>query len=152
MKPIFSFAASVPFVTFSLFNIFNTEKISTGMTTKEFFKNYAEALLSYSPEKISEFYTVPMTVYSDKGAQQVTKDSEVAGFWKEGIKPYEKSKIVRTMPEIISEEHLSKKVTICKVLWKNYDGSDKMIAEETNFYILFKEISGYKIDGLIIMS
>src|SRR5690606_31359704 len=106
------------------------------MTTKEFFQSYSVALLSYSPETIASFYVVPMTVYSDEGVQQVKKMEEVTGFWKEGIKPYEKSNIIKSVPEILTEDQLSETIAVCKVNWKNYDESDNEVAQETNFYIL----------------
>ena len=36
-------------------------------SVKTFFENYAEALLSLSPEKIAAFYQTPVTIYSDEG-------------------------------------------------------------------------------------
>lgn len=122
------------------------------MTTKEFFQNYSVALLSYSPETIASFYVVPMTVYSDEGVQQVTKMEEVTGFWKEGIKPYEKSNIIKSVPEILTEDQLSETIAVCKVNWKNYDESDNEVAQETNFYILRRVKDELKICGLVIMT
>lgn len=122
------------------------------MTTNDFFNGYAAGLLTYSPERISSFYQVPLTVYSDQGTQQVSKMSEVEAFWKQGVKPYEKLDIKKSVPQIVSEDRLSEKITVCKVLWKNYDSSDKLVAQETNFYILSKTGDGLKINGLIIMA
>ena len=122
------------------------------MTTKTFFKDYAEALLTYSAENIAEFYQVPLTVYSDNGIQQVTKMSEVEGFWKKGVEPYKEQGITKSIPEIVNEEQLSDTIFTCKVLWKNFDKTDKEVAKETNLYILSKNKDGLKISGLILMS
>ena len=122
------------------------------MTTKTFFEDYADALLTYSAENISGFYQVPMTVYSDNGIQQVTKMSEIEGFWKKGIEPYKKQGITKSIPEIVSEEQLSETISTCKVLWRNYDKSDKEVAKETNLYILSKNKEELKISGLILMT
>lgn len=122
------------------------------MTTQDFFNGYADGLLTYSPETISSFYQVPLTVYSDQGVQQVSKMSEVEAFWKQGVKPYESSGIKKSVPQIVSEDRLSEKITVCKVLWKNYDASGKEVAQETNFYILSKTGNGLKISGLIIIA
>lgn len=122
------------------------------MTTKTFFNKYAKALLTYSAKNISGFYQVPMTVYSDNGIQHVTKMSEVEGFWKQGVEPYKKLGIIKSIPEIIHEEQPSETIYICKVLWRNYDKSDKGIARETNFYILSKNKDGLKISGLILVT
>ncbi len=121
-------------------------------TTESFFTGYGEALLTYSPEKISSFYQVPLTVYSDEGIQQVSKMKEVEAFWKRGVKPYADQGIKKSTSEIIKEDKLSEKITTCKVLWKNYDAAGKEVARETNFYILSKTDDGLKISGLIIMS
>lgn len=122
------------------------------MNTQDFFSGYAEALLTYSPEKISSFYQVPLTVYSDEGIQQVSKMKEVEGFWKQGVKPYEAMRISKSVPQIVNEDKLSEKIIAAKVLWKNYDASGKEVAQETNFYILSKTDAGLKISGLVIMA
>lgn len=131
-----------------------SEKSNSGvfMTAQDFFNGYAAGLLTYSPEKISSFYQVPLTVYSDEGIQQVSKMKQVEAFWKQGVKPYEGKGITKSVPQIISEDKLSEKITACKVLWKNYDASGKEVAQETNFYILSKTGDGLKISGLVIMS
>ena len=130
----------------------STISSSVFMNTQEFFNGYAAGLLTYSPETIASFYQVPLTVYSDQGIQHVGKMKEVETFWKQGVKPYERSGIKKSVPEILSEDRLSEKITACKVLWKNYDSSGKEIARETNFYILSKTNDGLKISGLIIMT
>jgi hypothetical protein len=117
-----------------------------------FFESYASALLSFSAEKISEFYQVPFTLYSDQGNKQITKHSEITDFWKEGVKPYEAQGIQKTEHELINEEQLSLTIFICKVLWKNYNHSGKQVGEETNFYILSQNNGELKISGLIIMT
>lgn len=122
------------------------------MTTHDFFNGYAAGLLTYSPETIASFYQVPLTVYSDQGIQQVTEMSEVESFWKQGVKPYEGQEIKRSVPQIVSEEKLSEKITACKVHWKNYDASGKEVAQETNFYILSQTGDSLKISGLVIMT
>lgn len=122
------------------------------MTTETFFHDYSKALLSYSAEEIAAFYQVPLSVYSDEGVIQVSKMEEVTGFWKKGIEPYKAQNISKSVPQILSEEKLSKTISICKVLWKNYDASDGEVAQETNFYILTESKEGLKINGLILIS
>jgi len=117
-----------------------------------FFNDYASALLTYDAEKIAGFYQVPMAVYSDQGVLQVTKMKEVVDFWKEGIQPYKKSGIVKSVPEIVSEEKLSKNIFLCKVSWKNYNENNTEVAAETNVYILHQVGAALKISGLIIMA
>jgi len=121
-----------------------------GTIVQIFFKNYADALLSFSAEKISDFYQTPLAIYSDKGIQIVTKMPEVIAFWKEGVKPYKDMGIYKTTPYIVSEEQLSENTFAAKVRWANYDKIGKQIAEETNFYILSQQ-QALKISGLIIM-
>ena len=120
-------------------------------SVKTFFENYAEALLSLSPEKIAAFYQTPVTIYSDEGMQTVSKASDTVAFWKEGIKPYEAQNIEKATPEILSEEQLSETIFISKVRWNNYDSSGNEVAKETNFYILSQHKDELKISGLIIM-
>ncbi len=118
---------------------------------QSFFVAYAAALLSLSPEKIAGFYQTPMAVYSDEGVITVGKMPEVVDFWKKGIKPYEKMNISRAVPNVLSEEQLSKTITVCKVLWTNFDKEGKEVGRETNFYTLSKKDGDYRISGLIIM-
>lgn len=121
-------------------------------TVKTFFDQYGEALLSYSPEKIASFYKAPLAIYSDQGTQLVEKDKAVEAFWKEGVKPYEKMNIAKTDVKIVSEDQLSEKITTAKVAWTNTNALGKVVATETNFYILSKDGDSYKISGLIIMA
>lgn len=121
----------------------------TAVTT--FFEGYARALMSFSPEEIAEFYAVPVTVFSDQGSRTVTKKEDVVAFWKEAVKPYAAQKIITAVPLILTEEHLSKNIWVSKILWSNSDESGKVIANETNFYILSDEGQGMRIIGLIIM-
>ena len=131
----------------------NTQlKTNTAMDTKTFFKDYAAALLSYSADNISGFYQVPLTVYSDDGILQVTKMTEVKDFWEKGVKPYKAQGITKSIPEIVSEEKLSKTIIICKVHWANFDSAEKETSNETNLYILSQTKQGLKISGLIIMT
>lgn len=122
------------------------------MNINEFFNEYASALLSYSPENISAFYQVPLTVYSDNGVQQVSEQQEVMSFWEIGIKQYADLGIIKSIPKIVSDEQLSATIHIAKVLWINYDINDKEIARETNFYILSEWEDTFRIRGLIIMT
>ncbi|WP_374950920.1 hypothetical protein [Mucilaginibacter sp.] len=122
------------------------------MKTQTFFADYATALLTYSAEKIAAFYKVPLTVYSDDGILQVTKSSEVEKFWEQGVKPYQAQGITKSIPEILSEEQVSKTITVCKVVWTNYDKADKQTSSETNIYILSQAKDDLKISGLIIMA
>ncbi|MFD2919995.1 hypothetical protein ACFS6H_09770 [Terrimonas rubra] len=120
------------------------------MKTADFLNDYAAALLSYSAHEIAGFYQVPLTVYSDEGVLQVNDMSEVVNFWLAGVEPYRKRGVVNTVPEIISEEQLSKTIRACKVLWNNFNTSGKKAGSETNFYILSETAEGLKIRGLII--
>ncbi len=117
-----------------------------------FFEEYASALASYSPEKISEFYHVPVTVYSDRGVKTVNNQSETVAFWKEGVKQYQALDIEKARPKVLSEEQLSESTFISKVQWHNYDQSGKKVAQETNVYILTLHNNELKISGLIIMT
>ncbi len=119
---------------------------------KKFFDNYAQALLTYNPEKVSEFYQVPMAVYSDDGIILVSKEEEVLNFWKQGLEPYKQLKIESSFPDIISSEILSKTILICKILWKNFDKEKNLVSEEINTYILSANKKDLKISGLIIMA
>jgi len=123
--------------------------MSTPVTT--FFNEYANALMSFSAEKISGFYHTPVTIYSEQGVMAVTDAAETVAFWKEGVKPYETQGIVNALPKILSEEQLSGSTFICKVLWNNFDGTGKEVSSETNFYILSKIKEALKISGLILM-
>jgi hypothetical protein len=107
------------------------------MKTADFLNDYAAALLTYSAHEIATFYQVPLTVYSDEGVLQVTDMSEVVSFWLSGLEPYQKQGVVNTVPEIISEEQLSKTIRTCKVLWNNFNTSGKKAGSETNFYIIY---------------
>ena len=121
-------------------------------TVKTFFEEYAEALASYSPERISQFYNVPVAIYSDQGIRTVKASSETLAFWKDGIKQYEAQGIEKATPKILTEEQLSEKTFICKVLWRNYDRADREVGTETNTYILTESNDQLKISGLIIMT
>ena len=121
-------------------------------TVKAFFEEYAEALASYSPERISQFYNVPVAIYSDQGIRMVKASSETLAFWKEGIKQYEAQGIEKAIAKILTEEQLSEKTFVCKVLWRNFDRSDREVGTETNFYILTESNDQLKISGLIIMA
>jgi hypothetical protein len=116
-----------------------------------FFNNYAEALMSFSAEKIADFYHVPVTIYSGQGVRAVTDAAETVAFWKEGVKPYQGQGITKAVPKILSEEQLSGSTYVCKVLWNNSDASGKQVGNETNFYILSETKNGLKISGLILM-
>lgn len=122
------------------------------MKTATFLKDYAAALLTYSAHEIATFYHLPLTVYADNGILQVTDMEEVVHFWLKGIKPYQEQGVVNAVPEIISEEQLSKTIRTCKVLWNNFNTSGKKAGSETNFYILSETEAGLKISGLVIMS
>ncbi|RYE25829.1 MAG: hypothetical protein EOP51_02615, partial [Sphingobacteriales bacterium] len=65
-------------------------------TVKDFFNEYANALLSFSAEKIAAFYQVPLAIYSDNGVHLVDDMDAVTGFWKEGMKPYAEQKIEKS--------------------------------------------------------
>ncbi|MBK8390728.1 MAG: hypothetical protein IPL23_16200 [Saprospiraceae bacterium] len=69
-----------------------------------------------------------------------------------GVEPYKEQGITKSIPEIVNEEQLSDTIFTCKVLWKNFDKTDKEVAKETNLYILSKNKDGLKISGLILMS
>lgn len=88
-------------------------------TVQSFFNDYAAALLSLSAEAISGFYKTPMAVYSDQGVQAISKQEEVLAFWKKGIKPYATQKIAKAVPKVLTEEHTSDTLVVCKVLWEN---------------------------------
>jgi hypothetical protein len=77
---------------------------------------------------------------------------EVVSFWEQGVKPYKKMDIDKAVPEALSEEQVSEKFFISKVLWKNYNKAGKEVAAETNLYILSGRESKMKISGLIIMT
>lgn len=120
-------------------------------SVQAFFDNYAEALLSFSPERIADFYSVPMAVYSDQGVQTVDKMAEVVAFWKQGIKPYQGQNIAKAIPMVLEEKQLSETIFISEVRWNNYDSEGKEVANETNFYILAQHKKELKICGLVIM-
>ena len=116
-----------------------------------FFEEYARALMNYAPEEIADFYSVPVTIFSDQGSRTVTKKEEVVAFWKEAVQPYAAQKITTAVPLTLTEEHLSKNIWVSKILWTNADETGKVVANETNFYILSDEGNGMKIIGVIIM-
>jgi hypothetical protein len=116
-----------------------------------FFQKYSSALTTFSAQTISDFYQVPLAIYSDEGVRLVTKESETLEFWEKGIQPYQKMCIVKAAYKIIMEEQLSKTQFVCKVLWINYDAAYKEVSRETNFYILTQNKDELKISGLIIM-
>ena len=124
---------------------------SATTSVQTFFDDYAEALLSFSPEKIASFYTTPMAVYSDNGVQLVDSMDQVVAFWGEGVKPYKKMNIDTASPQILTEDQLSEKVLVCKVLWQNKDKSGQEVGAETNFYILSDNDGSLHISGLVIM-
>ncbi|MET0244082.1 MAG: hypothetical protein ABW174_11470 [Flavitalea sp.] len=117
-----------------------------------FFADYGEALLTFSGEKIAEFYQVPLAIYSDQGIQTVTDHQQVAEFWKQGVKQYADKKIANTRAEILEQDQLSKTIEVAKVKWSNFDINGKDAGGETNFYILSNGEDGLKISGLIIMA
>ncbi|RAW02346.1 DUF6841 family protein [Pseudochryseolinea flava] len=121
-------------------------------TALTFFENYAKALMSYSPEDIASFYAVPVTIFSDQGSRTVTDKADTIAFWKEAVKPYAAQNIVKAVPITLTEEQLSKNIWVSKVIWTNSDSEGKVVANETNFYILSDEGEGMKIIGLILMS
>jgi len=121
-------------------------------SVQAFFDDYAAALASYSPERISDFYHPSVAIYSDGGIRMVQDKSETLDFWKEGIKQYKTQKIERPIPTIVTEEQLSSSIFISKVLWRNYDHSRKEVGTETNFYVLKEHNGELKICGLIIMA
>lgn len=117
-----------------------------------FFKQYAEALMSFSAEKIAGFYLTPMAVYSDQGVQTVQEAREVRAFWEQGVKPYQAQQIKTAVPQVLNEEQLSETIFTCKVLWNNANASGNQVAQETNFYILSKQDNSFRIIGLVIMN
>ena len=119
-------------------------------STQDFFKDYAAALLSFSAANITTFYKTPITIYSDQGVQVVSRLQEVSAFWEEGVKPYASQKITRVEPTILTEERVSDTITVCKVLWENYNDADELVSKETNHYILSEKDRGFSIVGLII--
>ena len=119
---------------------------------QQFFDNYADALLSYSPEKIADCYQTPLAVYSDNGIQLVSEPSAVVAFWKEGVKPYKGMDISNTSPKILAQEQLSDTMWTAKISWSNADSLGKVVSTETNFYVLSRIRDDWKIRGLIIMS
>lgn len=121
-------------------------------TVQAFFNDYASALASYSPDRIAEFYHVPLTIYADRGVKTVDDPSETVAFWKEGIKQYKALNIERAEPTILSEEQLSDTTFIGKVKRRNFDASGKKVAQETNLYILTLTNESLKISGLVIMT
>jgi hypothetical protein len=122
------------------------------LTIKDFFDEYAKALLSYSAENIAQCYQTPLAVYSDQGIRLVEKSSDVVAFWREAVKPYKGMSIVNSAPKILSQEELSDTITTVKVSWSNTDASGKVVATETNFYVLVKDHDEWKIRGLILMT
>lgn len=117
---------------------------------KDFFKDYAAALLSFSAANISTFYKTPLAIYSDQGVQVVSKPQEVFAFWEEGVKPYAAQKIHRAEPYVLIEERVSDTILVCKVFWENYDDANNQVSRETNHYILSEKDGGFSIVGLII--
>ena len=119
-------------------------------SVERFFEHYAGGLISFSPERISQYYQTPLAIYSDQGVQTVTDASETIAFWQEGIKPYQNAGIKRIGFNIISDEQLSEKIFTAKVSWQNYDEDGEIVAKETNFYILSENGDELKISGLIV--
>lgn len=122
------------------------------LTIKDFFDEYAKALLSYSAENIAQCYQTPLAVYSDQGIRLVDGPSDVIAFWKEAVKSYKGMSISNSSPKILAQEQLSDTITTAKVSWSNMDGSGKVVATETNFYVLVKDRDEWKIRGLILMT
>jgi hypothetical protein len=121
-------------------------------TLQPFFDQYAEALLSFSAESITAFYTVPMAVFSDSGNRAVNEMHEVTAFWEQGVEPYQAQNITKAVPAVVSEEQLSGTLFTCKVSWTNFDEADGEVSGETNFYIVQQTATGFKICGLVIMN
>lgn len=119
-------------------------------SVKNFFEDYAEALMSFSAEEIAKFYQTPMAVYSDQGVQTVTEINEVISFWQQGVKPYASQGISKAVSKILSEEQVSETIYLCKVLWENYDSWDTQISNETNYYILAQKDKEFNIVGLVL--
>lgn len=119
-------------------------------TVKNFFKDYAEALVSFSAEEIAKFYQTPMAVYSDQGVQTVTDINEVISFWQQGVKPYADQGISKAVSKVLSEEQVSETIYLCKVLWENYDSLDTQVSNETNYYILAQKDKEFNIVGLVL--
>jgi hypothetical protein len=119
---------------------------------QQFFDDYADALLSYSPEKIAGCYQTPLAVYSDNGIQLVSEPLDVVAFWKDGVKPYKGMDISNTSPKILSQEQLSDTMWTAKISWSNADSSGKVVSTETNFYVLSRIKDEWKIRGLILMN
>jgi limonene-1,2-epoxide hydrolase len=119
-------------------------------TVKNFFKDYAEALVSFSAEEIAKFYQTPMAVYSDQGVQTVTDINEVISFWQQGVKPYADQGISKAVSKVLSEEQVSETIYLCKVLWENYDSWDTQVSNETNYYILAQKDKEFNIVGLVL--
>lgn len=119
-------------------------------SVKNFFEDYAEALMSFSAEEIAKFYQTPMAVYSDQGVQTVTEISEVISFWQQGVKPYADQGIDKTVLKVLSEEQVSETIYLCKVLWENYDRWDTQVSNETNYYILAQKDKEFNIVGLVL--
>ena len=117
-----------------------------------FFEKYGEALVSYSPKKISSFYKVPLAVYSDNGVLLVSKEEDVVAFWQNAVTPYKQSGISGTVANVIMEEQLSEKVYVVKVEWMNNDEAGRKVQTETNFYILSGNDETLKISGLILVT
>jgi hypothetical protein len=126
--------------------------ITQHATIKDFFDDYAKALLSYSAENIAQCYQAPLAVYSDQGIRLVEEASEVVAFWKDAVKPYEGMGIANSTPKILSQEHLSETISTAKVSWSNTDAFGKVVATETNFYVLVKDHDAWRIRGLILMT
>jgi hypothetical protein len=122
------------------------------LTIKDFFDEYAKALLSYSAENIAQCYQTPLAVYSDQGIRLVDDTSDVVAFWKEAVKPYQGMGIANSSPKILSQELLSETISTAKVSWSNTDAFGKVVATETNFYVLVKDHDEWKIRGLILMT
>ncbi|RYU96309.1 hypothetical protein [Emticicia agri] len=118
--------------------------------TQYFFKDYAAALMSFSPENIADYYRTPMAVYSDQGVLTVTKGEEVVDFWKQGLKQYSSQDINKAECTILLEDKVSETVYLCKVQWDNYSESGKKVSSETNYYILAAKDGRLGIVGLII--
>lgn len=121
-------------------------------SVQQFFEDYAAALITFSAEEIASFYQAPVAIYSDQGLQTVQEMTEIVAFWEQGVKPYAAQNIEKAMPRILSEEQLSEKNFVSKVLWNNFNNVGNQVAEETNFYILTQHDEGLKISGLILMT
>lgn len=62
---------------------------------------------------------------------------------------YKDNNISRTTHDILSAEQLSENITICKIIWTNFDSEGKEAGKETNCYILSGNGKEFTIISLI---